>query len=59
MKNLAFRERAKKYGVPLWMVAEEIGVHANTFSAWLRHELPEERRKQVEAALDAVIAARG
>lgn len=58
MKNLEIRDKAKRYGVPLWMIANEIGIGANTFSTWLRFELSDERREHVLAAIDAIVARR-
>lgn len=58
MKNLEIREKAKRYGVPLWQIAEELGIGANTFSVWLRCELEGDKRERVSAALDAIIRRR-
>lgn len=58
MQNIEVREKAKRNGVPFWMIASELGIGANTFSVWLRSELSEDQRKRVEAAIDVIIARR-
>ena len=58
LKNNEIREKARNYGVAFWLIADELGIAANTLSTWLRHELPEEKRQKVDAAIDAIIARR-
>ncbi len=58
LKNNEIRDRAKKYGVAFWQIADELGIAANTFSTWLRYELSNEKRERVMAAIDAIIARR-
>lgn len=58
MKNTEIREKARKYGVAFWMIADELGIAANTLSTWLRHELPEDKRQRVDAAIDAIVKRR-
>ena len=47
MKNLAVRTAAKAAGIPLWRIADAIGVGEATMTRKLRHELPENEKKQL------------
>lgn len=49
--NVEIREAAKRSGVKLWQVAEEIGMSDAAFSRKLRHELPKEDRERVLSAI--------
>ena len=40
--NQAIRDACLSYGVPLWKVANEIGVSPTTLTRWMRYELKEE-----------------
>ena len=50
MANQEVRQAAKAAGVKLWQVAEGVGMNDCSFSRKLRHELPEETRRQALAA---------
>lgn len=58
MYNLDIRNRAKERGVKLWEIAEYIGINPTTLTVWLRHELPEGKKKVMFAAIDAIAARR-
>lgn len=45
--NVEIREAAKRSGVKLWQIAENIGLSDATFSRKLRRELPEDERDRV------------
>mgnify|MGYP001072246537 FL=1 len=47
MKNLELRKAAKAAGIPLWRIADAIGVGEATITRKLRHELPENEKKQL------------
>ena len=47
MKNLELRKAAKAAGIPLWRIADAIGVSEPTMTRKLRHELPENEKKQL------------
>ena len=47
MKNLELRKAAKAAGIPLWRIADAIGVGEATMTRKLRHELPENEKKQL------------
>ncbi len=46
MANQEVRQAAKAAGIKLWQVAEALGLNDSAFSRKLRHELPEETRRQ-------------
>jgi len=58
LKNLEIREKSRMKNVPFWMIAEACGISAGTFTVWMRKELPEEKRRRVLAAIDAIAAQR-
>ena len=47
VRNKKIREEAKKYRVPLWMVADAVGMADSNFSRKLRHELPEDEQEKI------------
>lgn len=47
MKNQEIRETAKKAGVKLWQIADELGILDVNFSKLLRHELSEEKKAEI------------
>ena len=47
MKTLELRKAAKAAGIPLWRIADAIGVGEATMTRKLRHELPENEKKQL------------
>ena len=47
MKNLDLRNSAKAAGIPLWRIADALGVSEPTMTRKLRHELPENEKKQL------------
>lgn len=51
MANLDIRMKAKANAVPLWKIADELGISEPTFYRWLRHELPPERKKILKDAI--------
>lgn len=51
MLNQDVREAAKAAGVKLWQIAESLGMADSAFSRKLRHELPEETRRQALAVI--------
>lgn len=50
-RNNDIRVLARKAGVPLWSVAEKIGIRENTLYYRLRYELTEEQRKEIVSAI--------
>ncbi len=54
MANQDVRAKIKEAGVRAWMVAEEMGMADSSLSRKMRHELPEEEKKKVFAAIKVV-----
>lgn len=54
--NVEIRDTAKRRGVKLWQVAEEIGMSDAAFSRKLRHELADEDRERVLNAINRLAA---
>lgn len=54
--NAEIRETAKRSGVKLWQVAEEIGMSDAAFSRKLRHELTDKDRERVLNAINRLAA---
>lgn len=47
MKNQEIREAAKKEGVNLWQIADELGIRDTAFSRVLRYELSAEKKVEI------------
>ena len=54
--NQDIKAMIKAAGLKQWQVASKCGVVESTFIRWLRFEIPEERRKAIFAAIDALKA---
>lgn len=52
MANENIRKVAKVAQVPLWRVAEKLGMRDDAFSRMLRHELSEEEQKKCLAIIN-------
>lgn len=50
--NMKIREYAKKAGVRLWEIAEQLGINDGNFSRKLRRELPQEENDNILAIID-------
>lgn len=59
MKNSEIRTALFNSGLKHYQVAEEMGVADETFSRWLRHELPTEKRNEILAAINKLNKKRG
>jgi hypothetical protein len=46
--NLDIRQQIKETGLPLWVVADRMGIADTTFSKWLRKELPEDKKAEIQ-----------
>lgn len=47
MANKEIRRTARANGVPLWKIADKLGISEPTMSRKLRHELPEEQKEKI------------
>lgn len=52
--NEQIRTAAKSKGVFLYSIAEALGVSENTFNRWLRHELPESKKRDILTIIDKI-----
>lgn len=51
-KNKRIRNAIQSAGVKYWEVADAIGIADTTFARWLRHELPDDKQKQILKMID-------
>jgi transposase-like protein len=52
--NLDIRQQIKEAGLPLWAVADRLGIADTTFSKWLRKELPKEKKQEILAVTEDI-----
>ncbi len=52
MANTQIREAIQKAGLKQWEVADAYGINEGNFCRLLRHELTDDRRQRVEAAIE-------
>ena len=52
MRNNDIREAARKAGVKLWQIADYIGLNDGNFSRKLRHELSDEKKREIYAIIN-------
>jgi len=50
--NQDIRNYARSHGVPMWSVAQGLGIAESTIMKWLRLPLTEERKRQMIAIID-------
>ena len=46
-RNEKIREALKNNRIPLWQLADLLGVSESTVTRMMRHELPEEKREEI------------
>lgn len=51
-RNLDIREAKKS--IPVWVIAERLGVHENTFHNWMKKEMVSERKAEVMTAIEEI-----
>ena len=54
MNNIDIRDAAKRAGVCLWQIAEQMGVNDGNFSRKLRRELPTQEKKKILKIIDDI-----
>lgn len=47
MNNVEIRTEAKRRGVKMWMIAEELSIQDSALSRKLRHELPNAEKENI------------
>ena len=52
--NLEIREAIRKRRLKHWEVADALGYNASYFSRLLRHELPDERKREILEVIDSI-----
>ena len=55
MENKDIRRKAKGNDIPMWKIANRIGISEPTLTRWMRTSLNEEHRRRIEDALDSLI----
>lgn len=56
-RNKEFWE--KKGKIPLWRIAEKLGIHEKTLIAWLRIKVEPKKMQRILAALEQVLEEEG
>lgn len=54
LANADIRAAAKEAGVSLWEIADALNVSEPTVTRMLRHELPDDRKHELMAAIKSV-----
>lgn len=52
--NEAIKQAAKDNGIKLWEIADALKVSEFTFTRWMRHELPADKRQKVLDAIESL-----
>ena len=50
--NEDIKKMARGNLIPLWKIAQQVGVSEMTLIRWLRTELPDKRKKQIVSAIE-------
>ncbi|MDE7205188.1 MAG: hypothetical protein K2O91_25545 [Lachnospiraceae bacterium] len=56
MRNKEIKEYIKSRNVPMWRVAECLGIADSSFSRMLRYEISEEKKSRIRAIADELAA---
>ena len=51
MENMDIRLKARGAGIPLWKIAEHIGISEPTLTRWMRQTLSKEKKTQIITAI--------
>lgn len=52
MRNKEIRDYIKSKGIPMWRVAERLGIADSNFSRMLRYEISEDKKKEIKHIVD-------
>lgn len=58
MRNKDIRDYARIKDVRLWQIAEKLNLQDSNFSRLLRYELSEEKKAEIKAIIDKLVAER-
>ena len=58
MYNKEIRVTAKVHGVKMWQIAEALGIQDSALSRRMRHELPDDERKQIIGIIENIAQQR-
>lgn len=47
MRNKEIRDYIKSKGIPMWRVAERLGIADSNFSRMLRYEISDDKKKEI------------
>lgn len=53
-ENQKVRDAARIANIPLWKVADEVGISEPTFMRWMRYPLSVDRERQVMEAIESI-----
>ena len=56
MRNREIKEYIKSKNIPMWRVAECLGIADSSFSRMLRYEISEEKKFRIKAIADELAA---
>lgn len=56
MANTELREEIKRSGFYKWQIADKIGICEMTIIRWLRHELSDEKAREIRSAIEELKA---
>ena len=56
MRNKDIKEYIKSKKVPMWRVAERMGIADSSFSRMLRYDIPETKKEEIKAITDELAA---
>ncbi|MCI7131007.1 MAG: hypothetical protein MSA09_10770 [Lachnospiraceae bacterium] len=52
MRNKEIKDYIKSKGVPMWRVAERLGIADSSFSRMLRYEITEDKKAEIKRIAD-------
>ncbi len=56
--NQNIRDYAAMKGVYFWEIAMQLGISEPTITRWMRVELPEDKRREIEQVISDIAAAK-
>lgn len=59
MSNDEIKRIAKERGIPLWRIAEKLGIRDYMLSRKMRHDLPQEEQERIIEIIDTLSLQEG